>query len=300
MKTALFSVSYAGLWGQHYLKADEFIYKAAALGYDGVLLMAKEPHLFPSNVQDTMMLKVEEALSKTGIELVGLAAYNDFLMPSPLEIPVLDFQLSYIRQCCEMTASLKGELVRIFTGYRYPDSSEGESWRKIVASLRICGDIAGEYGIHIAVQNHHDIAVGSEEMLLLINEVNHPFVSAGYDAWSPFLRKENIQEGAGKMAEKAIMTIAANYKVYPRYTYHPENVNYSRVFPDTVRAVPMNQGDIDYDTFLLELESNRFTGWVVYEMCSPILGGGSEENLDKYADIFLKYMSKFSRRSVNL
>jgi sugar phosphate isomerase/epimerase len=295
MKKALFSVSYAGLWGQHFLNADEFIYKAADLGYDGVLLMAKSPHIFPSTVQDSMLIKVEEALNKTGVKLVGLAAYNDFLMPSPLEIPVLDFQLSYIRQCCEMTARFKGELVRIFTGYRYPYLSEGESWKKIVSTLRLCGDIAGEYGVRIAVQNHHDIAVGTEEILLMINEVNHQFVSAGYDAWSPYLRKENLKEGAEKMAEKAILTIAANYKEYPRYTYHPENVNYSRVFPDTVRAVPMDQGDIDYDTFLLEMEKNKFTGWVVYEMCSPIFGGGDEENLDKYAGIFLKYMSKFSR-----
>lgn len=95
------------------------------------------------------------------------------------------------------------------------------------------------------------------------------------------------------MAEKALMTIAANYKVYPRYTYHPENVNYTREYPDTVRAVPMDQGEIDYDSFLSEMRKCNFTGWVVYEMCSPVLGGGSEANLEKYADIFLKYMSRF-------
>ena len=41
----LHSVSYAGLWGQHFLSVDAFIDKAAELGYSGVMLMAKRPHI---------------------------------------------------------------------------------------------------------------------------------------------------------------------------------------------------------------------------------------------------------------
>ncbi len=41
----LHSVSYAGLWGQAFLPVEEFLDKAAALGYQGVMLMAKRPHV---------------------------------------------------------------------------------------------------------------------------------------------------------------------------------------------------------------------------------------------------------------
>src|SRR3954465_14307291 len=41
----LHSVSYSGSWGQQFLPLDDFIGKAADLGYDGVMLMAKRPHL---------------------------------------------------------------------------------------------------------------------------------------------------------------------------------------------------------------------------------------------------------------
>src|SRR5258708_5260353 len=41
----LHSVSYAGLWGQASLTLDQFIDKAAELGFEGVMLMAKRPHL---------------------------------------------------------------------------------------------------------------------------------------------------------------------------------------------------------------------------------------------------------------
>ena len=41
----LHSVSYSGSWGQHFLTVEQFVDKAADLGYDGVMLMAKRPHL---------------------------------------------------------------------------------------------------------------------------------------------------------------------------------------------------------------------------------------------------------------
>jgi len=45
MIPTLFSVSYAGLWGQHALELPAFMRKPAALGYEAVELMAKRPHL---------------------------------------------------------------------------------------------------------------------------------------------------------------------------------------------------------------------------------------------------------------
>ncbi len=290
MRTALFSVSYAGFWGQHRLDAAGCIYKAAKLGYDGILFMAKRPHLDPLLVTEKELQSIEAALKETGLTAAGLAAYTDFTLPAPGEIPVRDFQLGYIRACCRIASRLGGEIVRIFTGYRYPDTGEQAAWNTVVTALRECGDAAREYGVRIAVQNHHDIAVGTEEMELLLDEVGHPQVGAGYDAWSPYLRGEDIAAGAARMAPKTLMSIAANYRKYPRYQYHPDQVNYSRVYPDSVRATTINSGEIDYRQFFSALKEGGFTGWAVYEMCSPLTGGGSEENLDRHAAAFVSFM----------
>ena len=45
MQPVLFSVNYAGLWGQAQLSLEEFIPHAAELGYPAVELTAKRPHL---------------------------------------------------------------------------------------------------------------------------------------------------------------------------------------------------------------------------------------------------------------
>jgi len=46
VKTCLHSVSYSGAWrGQAQLTVDEFLLKAKELGFDGVMLGAKRPHV---------------------------------------------------------------------------------------------------------------------------------------------------------------------------------------------------------------------------------------------------------------
>jgi sugar phosphate isomerase/epimerase len=78
----------------------------------------------------------------------------------------------------------------------------------------------------------------------------------------------------------------------PRFHYNPQLVNYAPA-QDSVRAVPMGEGFIDYRGFLKALAKAGYSGHVAYEMCSPLRGGGSEENLDRCAKQFLKFMKEF-------
>lgn len=49
---------------------------------------------------------------------------------------------------------------------------------------------------------------------------------------------------------------------------------------------------VSYAGFLQGLRDGGYAddGWVAYEMCSPLAGGGSEENLDRYAHAFVSWM----------
>ncbi len=292
MKKALFTVSYAGLWGQKRLDVISCIHKAAELGFDGVLFMGKHPHLFPYDVDDKQIEDIKEALHTTDMEAVGVAAYNDFLVQGPPEVPLLAMQVAYIESCIRLAAQLGAPLVRLFTGYLQPNVQLFSAWKTVVTTLHRLGDYAQQYGVTLAVQNHHDLAVDSKEMYLLLQEIDHPAVRAGFDAWSPFLRNENLGAAGSMMAEKTAMTIVANYQRFPRYTYASEQVNYQRLAVDTVRATTMEKGEIDYHTFLDSLHTHGFDGWVIYEMCSPLIGGGDEANLDRHAKAFVEWMNE--------
>jgi sugar phosphate isomerase/epimerase len=67
-------------------------------------------------------------------------------------------------------------------------------------------------------------------------------------------------------------------------------VNYEPVSPDWVRAVPFGTGCIDYAAFFKGLRDGGFDGLAVYEMCSPVRGGATAENLDACARTYLDWM----------
>ena len=122
-----------------------------------------------------------------------------------------------------------------------------------------------------------------------------PNVMAGWDAWSPTLEglsKEEIRESIITMKPYLVNTIVADYVMHPRYKYVNELTNYKAEQP-VMRAVPTGEGIIDYKLWFETLKEIGYQGWVVYEMCEVLDGGGSIENLDRTAKIFLHYMKQF-------
>ena len=78
MKPVLFSVSYAGLWGQHSLSLDEFVPHAKALGYGTVELMAKRPHLSVLDYGPEKAKALRGLCEGQGVEVACLAGYTNF------------------------------------------------------------------------------------------------------------------------------------------------------------------------------------------------------------------------------
>ena len=59
-----------------------------------------------------------------------------------------------------------------------------------------------------------------------------------------------------------------------------------------MRATAMGEGMIDYQTFFTALKQIGYQGYLVYEMCEVLEGGGSIGNLDATAKKFLQYVEK--------
>jgi sugar phosphate isomerase/epimerase len=56
------------------------------------------------------------------------------------------------------------------------------------------------------------------------------------------------------------------------------------------QAVPIGGGIVDYRSFFAGLREGGFADSIAYEMRSPLLGGGTEENMGRYAARFLAYL----------
>lgn len=293
MKLGLFTVSHAGFWGQDTLPLDAAPAKAKALGYDGIMVMAKRPHAFPADMSEARRSEFRRSLKDHGLELACVGAYTNFTAGLESgEVPLIDMQADYVGQCARMARDLGGNTVRIFTGYEVDRVPFPQLWSMCVKGVQACCDAAAPFGVTIGVQNHHDIGVHTAALEEFIRDVNRPNCAPFLDAWSPALRGEDLVAAAKSIGKRTPQTIVADYVRLPRAKYLPDLVDYKEAGPDAVRAVPMGEGFIDYKGFLRGLREGGFDGWVIYEMCSPLRGGGSMQNLDHCARRFVEYMKK--------
>ncbi len=297
MKTCLHSISYAGVWrGQAKLSVDEFLNKTRQLGFDGVMLTAKKPHVSPLDYDAAARKALRGRIKNLGLELVCLAGYTDFTAGvDKAGIPNVEIQACYVAELARLARDLGTEMVRVFTGYERPDIAFDRQYAMVVEGLKLAGQKAAEYGVTLAVQNHHDIASGHDMMYWLLTEVNLPNVKAAFDAWSPTLQglsSEQIRAAVLKMKPFIVHTTAAQYVRLPRYQYQDNLINYVQQ-ESLIRAVPMAEGIIDYETFFNALKEIGYQGYIAYEMCAVLTGGGDIENLDKTAKKFLEYVKRF-------
>jgi len=297
VKTCLHSVSYSGAWrGQAELSVDEFLLKAKELGFDGVMLSSKRPHVSLIDYDEAARKKLRARIGELGLELVCIAGYNDFTAGVDKSgIPNVEIQAIYVGELARLASDLGTNMVRIFTGYERPDMSYEKQYAMVVQGLQMAGRIAAKYGVTLVVQNHHDIALHHDAMKWLLDEVNLPNVKAAFDLWSPTLQglsSEEIKKAIYTMKPYIVHTTVADYEKLPRFRYESSLTNYLPMLPEN-RLVPTGEGYLDYKAFISTLKEIGYQGYIAYEMCAELKGGGSIENLDKTARTFLQYVKQF-------
>ena len=290
MKLSLFSVSYAGYWGQHRLDVKQFIAKASQLGYQAVMLAGKRPHLSPLDSIANYLDTIRTTLAEHHVTCDVIAGYTDLAPTAAAEVPYLEMQIAYVESLARIAEQLDASIVRVFTAYEPPNANPQTVWNGVVNTLREMSDRVAAHGVTLAIQNHHDVGVHSDVLLELLHDVDHANCKLGVDAWSAALQGEDLYPFAKKLAPYAIITTNADYIRLPRFRYQADLINYQRETPDQVRAVKFGQGFIDYPSFFRGLKDGGFDGIANYEMCSPIRGGGTIENLDTYAASYVEWM----------
>lgn len=292
MSPCLFSISYAGFWGQSPQSLTEFTSRAATLGYESVMIAGKRPHLSPLDASPEKISEVRAALATAKIRCDVIAGYTNLSQPSGVgcEVPLVEFQIAYVESLARIAAQLDARIVRIFSAYEADGQDLQAQWNRCVSAIREMCDRAAAHGVTIAIQNHHDLGLHTEALLEMLSDIDRPNCKLGFDAWSPALRGEALYEAAKLAAPHTVITTNADYIKVPRHRYRPELVNYERQPVDWVRAVPFGTGFIDYAAFFNGLKDGGFDGTAVFEMCSPLRGGGSLANLDACATAYLDWM----------
>ena len=98
----------------------------------------------------------------------------------------MEMQIAYVESLARIAAELDARVMCVSLRHTRPRAAIRRLlWRRVVVAIREMCDRSAAYGVTIAVQNHHDLALDTESLLELLAEIDRPNCKLGFDAWSP-------------------------------------------------------------------------------------------------------------------
>jgi sugar phosphate isomerase/epimerase len=295
MKVGLYSVTYLGIWyrGQA-LPLEDVIKRAKKYGYDGVELDGKRPHANPLDMSTRRCRELRRIADGEGIEIVGVAANNDFSSPMPEH---RETQVCYVRHLIQVASDLGAPKVRVFFAwpgvvkhpqvgeyetakriwqYTHQDIKEEEIWAWCREGLREVSRFASDAGVTLALQNHAPVYKDTQDVLRMVKEVNSPALKVAFDPWGVHDRTpEYIRQSAREVG--SLQTICHFGGVFERD-----------------RDGKIKASEPHFPEFVAAMKEIGYKGYLNYEMCSepPVVNGQVPgiERAEHNAELAVQYM----------
>ncbi len=175
---------------------DDFVDVCAAMGLEGTELTS---YYFPPEPTTEYLCGLKRHCFRMGLDVSGTAVGNDFCDP-PGE--VRRGQIEGVKRWIERASVLGAPVIRIFSGETKPHQSPEDAHRLAVEGIEECCAYAGEFGIHLALENHGGLTTTVEGMLALVNDVQSPWFGVNLDTGNFY--SDDIYGDLAKLAPYAI------------------------------------------------------------------------------------------------
>lgn len=282
MKVGLYSITFLGLWYRgEALTLPELIKTAKEFGYDGVEIDGKRPHGNPLDWTSKRCRELRSRADDQGIEIMGVAANNDFSNPVP---EVREAQVCMLRDLIRMTADLGADKLRVFLAWwgvtRHPKLAtyaiaegywpvvhkafpEEEIWGWCRECLIECAQYAEDFGVTLALQNHRPLIKDHNDVLRMVKEVNSPHLKVCLDA--PLMPDKSA--AAMKQAAQAVGPLQVMSHFGGEYDRRPNGTIQGIDRHDGVVVGETNQY---YKDFIGAMRDIGYDGYISYELCHEL------------------------------
>ena len=256
--------------------------------------MAKRPHGSPLDLDVDSRKRLKDFIKSKGLKIACLAAYNDFADPNPYNREV---NLLQVRETIHLAHDLGAKLVRVFAsgmGDMHTGAGFDEQWAWVCENLIKAAKYAEDEGIVLGLQNHPPIVNSYKNVLQMIREVRSDSLKAVIDAPLLHLAGESVTEAVKEAGNLLVHShIGPGDQRWQRGPLERTMGGFRRIYE--IKQFPMGEGDTNYKTFINSLKEIGYEGFLSYEICAPVPGGGEEKNLDKWVQNVLKYTRNLLR-----
>jgi sugar phosphate isomerase/epimerase len=304
LKFAIYSVTYAGTWYNDVaLSVEELISRAAECGYDGIEIDGKRPHGFALDWSSRRREEVRRLAEEKGIEIVGVAANNNFVSPIPER---RESEMLAVSELIKLAHDLGAPIVRIFAAwqgmtienglgsyeiaradrYQYP-AVRLNQWAWCKDCISEVAKVAEQYNVTLSLQNHKPLIRNYRDMLDMVHEVSLEHVKCSLDA--PLL---DCQEDA--YVAKAVNE-TGNLEVISHFGGEFEKNSRGEVSQKDLGA---DGGLFNYPSFVRALDEIGYDGYLSYELCHPFLPDGHKpgnlSQVHQQVEYALAYMKRIT------
>jgi sugar phosphate isomerase/epimerase len=292
VKIGLYSITYRGVWYRgEAVDIFSLVRLAKQQGWEGLELDAERPHAAPMDLSADDRKRLRDLAGELGIELCAVSPNCDLSSPVPVQRQAM---ICYVRECIQLAHDLGSPICKIFAAWRgitlhdglatYNDTysyNQYEFWKGdrrgfVVESMRELCQVAGDYGIVLAMQNHGpDIVNRYQDVLSLIEEVGSPVFKACMDI--------NIEPEADSPAHAREMAAASG----ALQVHSHMNGEFARRPDGSVDLVAGGYFDkqfwgrqVAYPAYIDALVSSGYQGYMDWEFCHPGLDNGRAAGIE--------------------
>jgi sugar phosphate isomerase/epimerase len=241
---------------------DEAAERIAALGYEGLELLADVPHAWPAGLLESQKRAIRAAMDRTGLAFSNINAFmmnaiNDFRQPywhpSFLE-PDPHYRrvrIDHTRRALTLCAELGAPHITTEPGGPLAEGqSRQEAIDLFVAALKPLADHAAKLGVLLLIEPEPGLLLETSDQYLEVAErVNAPSIGLNFDVGHAFCVGEDLPRAISKLAP------------HIRH-YHLEDIAATRLHHHLVPGA----GAIDFAQVISAIRTTGYDGWLTVEL----------------------------------
>jgi sugar phosphate isomerase/epimerase len=233
MRLCCLSLSFNPEFASRQMDDFKFIDLCAQLELDGVDFNLRSFH----SQEQEHLKKIKKKCLERGLSIACLGVSNDFGRPANEQEAVR----KQVRQGIDTAQFLGAPVVRLFAGSLKSGQTREVIWKRTVEGLRQSAEYGERVGVVIGLQNHNhnNIAATGDDVVRLLEDVNHPWcqhiLDTGQYLGSPGAagaqpedsRRHDVYKSIARTASLAVLVRA---KLYRLKDGKEEWLDYTRIF----------------------------------------------------------------------
>jgi sugar phosphate isomerase/epimerase len=241
---------------------DEAAARIAALGYDGLELLADVPHAWPAGLLDGQKQAIRAAMERVGLQFSNINAfmmnavndyrqpywYPSFIEPDPHYRRV---RVDHTRRALSLCAELGAPHITTEPGGPIaPGQTRQEAIDLFVEVLKPLAQHAHDCGVLLLIEPEPGLLLETTDQYLEVAErVNAPSLGLNFDVGHAFCVSEELPRSIARLAP------------HTRH-YHVEDIAATRVHHHLVPGT----GAIDFEEVVAAIKQTGYDGWLTVEL----------------------------------